>query len=143
MSQVLDAYYRAFRAVLNEAAAYVKADGDRRNRDLIFPTSGMRYHEDRFFFAVSKVNEFASRLYISEANAEWLFALLADTEMYAHRISKGPRKGQFEERTISSARIKSYRATARRHERMGVSVSLNKAEKIFRESAEYRQVIGG
>jgi hypothetical protein len=139
---LIEAYYDNIEKLLKEAAAYVKGNGKRKKAEIDKITPSMKYHKDEYDRLVKKVNRIATDLIVCRIqNPEVLFYdYIANTDTYKHKITKGDKKGDFDKRTISSARIKGYRRIIKACREDLVPIPMQTMEKMFRETKEYREI---
>lgn len=130
----LSRYYETLDSLLSEAAAYVEADVDRRNRGDIYPTPAMQDHFNQFKLLTRFINdELVFKLGIAGVmESERLFAMLVDTTTRVYTASKeSSRKEKCEMRAIPN-RIDSYREIIREQREKGEVISLDEIEEIYR-----------
>ena len=138
----IEALYNALEAALKEAAAYVCANGHRKKAELNDNTEAMEYHRKQFYAHIERFNGLVKKLPIRKVdNPDVLFVdFVANTNIYKHKLTSGKRKGQLEERTVSSARILGYRKIIKKNRKNGVPMSVQDIEQKFRETTAYAEI---
>ena len=136
------ALYDVLEAALDEAAKYVMANGARKHAEIEDITSTMEYHRREAIRKINKFSEIAQDLQILQIKKPEIFFdnFIADTRLYNHKITRGPRKGQTEERTVSSCRIDGYRRIIAKARKEQKAMSAQDIEKEFETTKAYVEI---
>lgn len=139
---IVEAFYDALENVLKEAAAYVMANGHRKQAEIEDETPAMIYHRETCLEAIKRFNRYAGKVFVKGINDPevFFFDFIANTKVYKHKITKGPRANQIEERTVSSARIEGYRKVIKAQRKLGEAISAQDIERQFRETKAYTEI---